>query len=126
MNVPGGEFKFPDSDTATPFVIIADEAFPLHHNLMRPYPQQEAQYKQKIFNYRLSRARQVVDCSFRLLTKKFAVLQKAMEVSVEKAKLFIRSVCVLHNFVIKEKKKKEMKLFHEKEQQKQGLKILVI
>jgi hypothetical protein len=41
MNVPGGEFKFPDSDTATPLVIVADEAFPLHHNLMRPQPRTE-------------------------------------------------------------------------------------
>jgi hypothetical protein len=98
INVPGGKFEFPDCDTATPLVIVANEAFPLRHNLMRPYLWWELQHKQT-FNYRLSRAWQVAECSFVLLTKKFAVLQKVMEVSVEKARLVIRSV--LHNSIIK-------------------------
>jgi hypothetical protein len=57
INVPDGEFRFPDCDSATPLVTVADEAsFLLHHSLMRPYCWQELLYKQKIFNYRLSRA----------------------------------------------------------------------
>jgi hypothetical protein len=38
MNVPGGEFKFPHSDTETPPVNVVDEAFPLRRNLMTRYP----------------------------------------------------------------------------------------
>jgi hypothetical protein len=49
----------------------------------------------------MSRARPVVD-SLGLLTTKFAILQKAVESTVEKAELFIRSVCLLHTFIIKE------------------------
>jgi hypothetical protein len=60
-----------------------------------------------------------------MLTKKFVVLQKTMEVFVEKAELFIKSAFVLHNFIIKVKKM-EMKVFYEKRQQNQKLKISVI
>jgi hypothetical protein len=45
---------------------------------------QEHSYEQKIFNYWLSRAQRVVECSFGQLTKRFAVLQKAMEVTARK------------------------------------------
>jgi hypothetical protein len=34
--VPGGKFKFKDFDKGTPLGLIANEAFPLCHNLMRP------------------------------------------------------------------------------------------
>jgi hypothetical protein len=51
INVPGGKLAFPDCDTATPPVIVANEAFPLRHNLMRPYLWWKFQHKQ-ILNYR--------------------------------------------------------------------------
>jgi hypothetical protein len=41
-----------------PFVIIvADDAFPITNRIMKPYPKRGLSYSQKIFNYRLSRAR---------------------------------------------------------------------
>jgi hypothetical protein len=94
INVSGGELKFRDWDSPTPLVITADEASPLRHNLMKPYPRLELLYKQNIL---LSTTRRVVVCSFGLLTEIFTAHQKFMEVTVEKAELTIISVCVLHN-----------------------------
>lgn len=42
------------------YVIVADEAFPLTEQLLRPYGGKNLSYEKKIFNYRLSRARRYV------------------------------------------------------------------
>ncbi|OWR53839.1 putative nuclease HARBI1 like protein [Danaus plexippus plexippus] len=44
-----------------PYVLVADEAFALHANVLRPYGGNELTKEQKIFNYRLTRARRYVD-----------------------------------------------------------------
>lgn len=54
----------PGTDIVVPFVFVGDEAFPLKTNLMRPFPQRHLTNDARIFNYRLSRARRQVECTF--------------------------------------------------------------
>lgn len=56
-----------------PYTFIGDQAFPLMVNLMKPYPDKNITRKEKIFNYRLSRARRVVENAFGILASRFRV-----------------------------------------------------
>lgn len=56
------ELNFPQSSVLpqrikeVPYVIVADDAFPLTQRIMKPYPQRGLSHECRIFNYRLSRA----------------------------------------------------------------------
>ena len=48
-----------NTSTKCPYVVTADEAFPLGYHVMKPYGGQYVENIKRIFNYRLSRARRV-------------------------------------------------------------------
>lgn len=92
--LPGDDLGVPQ-----PFVLVADEAFALHKNLLRPFPGRTLTDKKRIFNYRLSRARQYIECSFGIMSKKWRVFQTSILVEPETAVAITKACCVLHNFV---------------------------
>ncbi|KAM5125941.1 LOW QUALITY PROTEIN: uncharacterized protein ACMZJ9_021255 [Mantella aurantiaca] len=65
----------PASDPDFPMVFVADEAFAISNNLMRPYSSRSLDEKRTNFNYRLSMARRTVECTFGILANKCCILQ---------------------------------------------------
>lgn len=90
--LPGISDKFP-------YVFVADDAFPLSSNLMKPYPHRNLSKEKRIFNYRLSRARRIIENTFRILASPFRILLKTNNLSPEKTTINVRACCHLHNFL---------------------------
>lgn len=68
---------------------------------MRPYPEKttiKGDAKDN-YNYRLSRARMVVECSFGSINSKFRILQKPIETNVENAVHIVKAITLLHNII---------------------------
>ena len=66
---------------------------------MKVYPEQHQKgSKERIFNYRICRARRVVENVFGLASSVLRVLRKRMLLETEKAQLVMTIVC-LHNFL---------------------------
>ena len=78
-----------------------DEAFPLKKYLLRPYPGISAQNDEskQIYNYRLSRARRVVENAFGILTQKFRLFYGRIQLSPENADKVVLAACGLHHYL---------------------------
>lgn len=94
-----------------PFVFIGDEAFQLRTNFMRPYPgcQTKNDIDCKIFNYRLSRARQTVECAFGILSARWRIYKRPFEANLRKVDKIIKATCILHNYLRKHKSLQQQK-----------------
>lgn len=83
-----------------PYVVVGDEAFGLSSHVMRPYARAlNLDHKKKIFNYRLTRARRYIESTFGIMTNKFRILHRPLNVSKENAICFVKAICILHNFI---------------------------
>jgi|TergutMp193P3_1026864.scaffolds.fasta_scaffold26680_3 hypothetical protein len=81
-------------------VFVGDDAFPLRKNIMKPYSMKRPlTVKERIFNYRLSRARRVSENAFGIMVSRFRVYEKPIPLQLHKVDQLIKATCVLHNWL---------------------------
>lgn len=97
--------QFPDADPLPgdnvdmPYFFIGDEAFALKTWMMKPYSRQHLTREETAFNYRLSRARRVVENAFGILSMRWRVLTTSMQHELKTVEFIVEACIVLHNLM---------------------------
>lgn len=90
------------SNKMFPFTFVADEAFALKTFMMRPFPRRNVlDSSETIFNYRLSRARRVIENSFGILASRFRIFRRPIIANADNVKFITKAAIALHNFLMK-------------------------
>lgn len=71
-HVPRSE-ALPGRTEPVPYVTVRDDAFAMSNYLMKPYPGRTLDIPERVYNYRLSRARRIIENVFGIMSSKFRV-----------------------------------------------------
>lgn len=79
--------------------ILGDCAFKQTFSLMKPIPNANS-LRCKIYNYRISRARRVIENVFGVMVARFRILSRPIDIGFSHSKKLILALSMLHNFLI--------------------------
>lgn len=88
-----------NSSWRLPYVFVADDAFPLSSDMMKPFWQAELDSVQK--TYRVSWSRRIVENAFDSSVTRFWIFHTEIIVNPSKNESFLRGCCALDSFLIK-------------------------
>ncbi|XP_041469954.1 putative nuclease HARBI1 [Lytechinus variegatus] len=89
----------PNDTQDVPYFIVGDDAFSQRTYLMKPYSAKALTREERIYNYRLSRARRVVENTFGIMVNRFQVLLTTMQHHADTVKLILKTCILLHNLM---------------------------
>ena len=101
LNIPN-DCPIRHTNRVLPYVFVGDDAFGLKRHMMKPYPFTNLSTDKQIFNYRLSRARRVIENTFGIAASRFRVFYRPIIASADKVKEITKAVVALHNFLMTE------------------------
>lgn len=81
-------------------MIVADDAFPKKTYIMKPFSFKSQNMNQRIFNYRLSRARRIIENVFGICAARFRILRRPIELHPNRVTKIVMCICALHNFLV--------------------------
>ena len=88
-----GDVILTGTNIKSPHVFLGYCAFPLKPNLMKLFPQNKLNIERKVYNYRLSRARRIVENSFGILVARWRILARTMFITPSKAIKVVKAPC---------------------------------
>ena len=99
FNLPAPEKLHGCSLPKTPFFLVGDDIFPLNDWLLKPYSGKDLDQQEDVFNYRLSRARRIIENCFGILVARWRVFHGPIKGCVETVEAITQAACILHNYL---------------------------
>ena len=82
-----------------PIVLIGDDIFPQKSWLMKPFPCKGLHEHQRVYNYRLPRARRTIENAFGILSAKLRLFRKHIKANVDLVDKITKVSVSLHNYL---------------------------
>ena len=98
IGLPDPEYKRGYTNGLLPYYLVGDEIFALKPWMMRPYPGKLAE-EERVFNYRLSRSRRVIENVFGILRARWRIFSRPIKASIENTERYIMAAVCLHNYL---------------------------
>lgn len=83
-----------------PYIFVADDAFQMKDFMLKPFARLNTNIGRKIFNYRLSRARRLIENCFGIAASRFRIFRKPIISKVGTVKAITKAVVALHNYLM--------------------------
>ena len=92
-------FPLPGDNENISCFILSDDAFPLLPWMMKPFPGKILTRDEKVYNYRISRGRRVVENAFGILANRFRCLHTPLSQKLKHIRQIVAACVVLHNLI---------------------------
>ena len=88
-----------------PYIFVADDAFPLRMNIIKPYSETRMEIEKVIANYQISHARRIIEKAFGILTARFRISSRPTNAKVEHVESYTKAPFTLLRIRMKTDKK---------------------
>ena len=96
---PSRQLPHDMQQTLIPHVLLGDGAFSLRCDLLQPFAQNALTNETRVFNYRLSRARRVVENAFCILANYWTLYHQCIYMNPDNVTTVVKATVVLHNIL---------------------------
>ena len=79
---------------------MGDDAFQLTDSMVKPFPKEVLGLNERIYNYRLSRARRIIENTFGIMVTRFRIFRRPIIARIEVVENVTKACIALHNFLM--------------------------
>ena len=86
-----------------PYVFVADDAFPVRTKISKPYSETGLEVNKVIANYRISRARRIIENAFGILAARFRIFRRPINAKIAHVESCTKASIALHTYFMQGK-----------------------